>query len=155
MNRWILVLQTIALPLGYCALFKQRTVRKANCPYVNLINDSDGNRTRVTAVKGRCLNRLTTEPYSHSFSYCSGKNLLLLHILPIAPRAGLEPATTRLTAECSTIELSRIISRVHTLKTKYQKSSSHSDLSISFRYTGKNTGVYHSIQKWLLQQTLL
>ena len=26
-------------------------------------NDSDGNRTRVTAVKGRCLNRLTTEPH--------------------------------------------------------------------------------------------
>ena len=26
------------------------------------INDPDGNRTRVTAVKGRCLNRLTTEP---------------------------------------------------------------------------------------------
>ena len=25
-------------------------------------NDSNGNRTRVTAVKGRCLNRLTTEP---------------------------------------------------------------------------------------------
>ena len=28
-----------------------------------LPNDSDGNRTRVTAVKGRCLNRLTTEPH--------------------------------------------------------------------------------------------
>ncbi len=26
-------------------------------------NDPDGNRTRVTAVKGRCLNRLTTGPY--------------------------------------------------------------------------------------------
>ena len=26
------------------------------------INDPDGNRTRVTAVKGRCLNRLTTGP---------------------------------------------------------------------------------------------
>ena len=25
-------------------------------------NDSNGNRTRVTAVKGRCLNRLTMEP---------------------------------------------------------------------------------------------
>ena len=25
-------------------------------------SDSDGNRTRVTAVKGRCLNRLTMEP---------------------------------------------------------------------------------------------
>ncbi len=41
----ITVLQTGALPLGYGA-----------------ISDSDGNRTRVTAVKGRCLNRLTTEP---------------------------------------------------------------------------------------------
>ena len=28
--------------------------------------------------------------------------------LPLAPRVGLEPTTTRLTAECSTIELSRI-----------------------------------------------
>ena len=27
------------------------------------VNDPDGNRTRVTAVKGRCLNRLTTGPY--------------------------------------------------------------------------------------------
>ena len=30
-------------------------------------DDSNGNRTRVTAVKGRCLNRLTTEPSSISF----------------------------------------------------------------------------------------
>ena len=29
---------------------------------LRLIHDSDGNRTRVTAVKGRCLNLLTTEP---------------------------------------------------------------------------------------------
>ena len=41
------VLQTGALPLGY------RTIQ----------NDSNGNRTRVTAVKGRCLNRLTMEPH--------------------------------------------------------------------------------------------
>ena len=27
-------------------------------------DDSNGNRTRVTAVKGRCLNRLTMEPFS-------------------------------------------------------------------------------------------
>ena len=45
----IRVLQTRALPLGYVAIFYY-------------LNDSDGNRTRVTAVKGRCLNRLTTEP---------------------------------------------------------------------------------------------
>ncbi len=43
----IKVLQTFALPLGYGTIF---------------LNDSDGNRTRVTAVKGRCLNLLTTEP---------------------------------------------------------------------------------------------
>ena len=45
----ITVLQTGALPLGYGA-----------------ISDSDGNRTRVTAVKGRCLDRLTTEPCINS-----------------------------------------------------------------------------------------
>ena len=28
--------------------------------------DPDENRTRVTAVKGRCLNRLTTGPYPNS-----------------------------------------------------------------------------------------
>ena len=59
-------------------------------------NDPDGNRTRVTAVKGRCLNRLTMEP-QYLFSYEK------------TPRVGLEPTTTRLTAECSTIELSRNI----------------------------------------------
>ena len=32
--------------------------------YSFLFGDPDGNRTRVTAVKGRCLNRLTTGPYS-------------------------------------------------------------------------------------------
>ena len=56
-------------------------------------SDSDGNRTRVTAVKGRCLNRLTMEPKKKK-----------------TPRVGLEPTTTRLTAECSTIELSRKMS---------------------------------------------
>ena len=44
----IRVLQTRALPLGYVAILN--------------FNDSNGNRTRVTAVKGRCLNRLTMEP---------------------------------------------------------------------------------------------
>ena len=44
-------------------------------------------------MKGRCLNRLTMEPHRH---------------LRRTPRVGLEPTTTRLTAECSTIELSRI-----------------------------------------------
>ena len=39
-------------------------------------------RTRDTAVKGRCLNRLTNGP--------------------LAPRVGLEPTTDRLTADCST-----------------------------------------------------
>ena len=41
-------------------------------------------------MKGRCLNLLTTEPY-----------------IAKTPRVGLEPTTPRLTAACSTIELSR------------------------------------------------
>ena len=45
-------LQSLALPLGYVTILNS--------------NDSDGNRTRVTAVKGRCLDRLTTEPYINS-----------------------------------------------------------------------------------------
>ena len=65
-------------------------------------NDSNGIWTRVTAVKGRCLNRLTMEPKKKK-----------------TPRVGLEPTTTRLTAECSTIELSRII-KVCTFKTSYK-----------------------------------
>ena len=32
-------------------------------------SDSYGNRTRVTAVKGRCLDRLTKEPYLSSPSW--------------------------------------------------------------------------------------
>ena len=50
------------------------------------INDSYGTRTRVTAVKGRCLNRLTKEPWL---------------------RVGFEPTTDRLTADSSTTELLR------------------------------------------------
>ena len=49
------VLQTGALPLGYRAILY--SIQN------HFFSDSDGNRTRVTAVKGRCLNRLTTEPY--------------------------------------------------------------------------------------------
>ena len=54
-----------------------------------LRRQSDPNeiRTRVTAVKGRCLNRLTMGP-----------NLLSAK----TPRVGLEPTTARLTAACST-----------------------------------------------------
>ena len=65
----IRVLQTHALPLGYVA-----------------INDPNEIRTRVTAVKGRCLNRLTMGP----------------DIKLKTPRVGLEPTTARLTAACST-----------------------------------------------------
>ena len=63
--------------------------RLAMTPYSN---DPYGIRTHVIAVKGRCLNHLTKGP---KFP------------LKEAPRVGLEPTTLRLTAECSTIELSR------------------------------------------------
>ena len=72
----------------------------ATAPY----SDSNGIWTRVTAVKGRCLNRLTMEPLIYYMS-----RLWKISQNRKTPRVGLEPTTTRLTAECSTIELSRII----------------------------------------------
>ena len=78
------VLQTFALPLGHGAIFyyiliefalanshARRVCEAKNTMRVSALlaerrcakhNDSYGNRTRVTAVKGRCLNRLTKEP---------------------------------------------------------------------------------------------
>ena len=87
-------------------------------------NDSKGIWTPVTAVKGRCLNRLTMEPKK-------------------APRVGLEPTTLRLTAECSTIELSRnifypafqqvfFILEGYTFKTAYTITSIHAS-TVFFR----------------------
>ena len=79
LNRRITVLQTGALPLGYRTKYKTprvgfepTTLRlTAGCSTAELSrnkSDSDENRTRVTAVKGRCLNRLTTEPKKIEFS---------------------------------------------------------------------------------------
>ena len=89
----IRVLQTHALPLGYRAIFY--------CMHWNTkYSRSDPNeiRTRVTAVKGRCLNRLTMGPRSlfvpEAHIHETGKIK--------TPRVGLEPTTARLTAACST-----------------------------------------------------
>ena len=45
------------------------------------LNDSNGNRTRVTAVKGRCLNRLTMEPYIYLSLCFSHDRYLIYHKL--------------------------------------------------------------------------
>ena len=67
-------------------------------------------------MKGRCLNRLTMEPLIYYMS-----RLRKISQNRKTPRVGLEPTTTRLTAECSTIELSRIIFlKADTFKTVYR-----------------------------------
>ena len=74
-------LQSLALPLGY----------------VTVLNyDSDGNRTRVTAVKGRCLDRLTTEPNALRSS-CDRLAVGFTHVLSEVPhelRTSVEPSWT-------------------------------------------------------------
>ena len=51
---------------GAVQIPEEAYIRKATDFYRSLFyGDSIGNRTRVTAVKGRCLNRLTMEPYSN------------------------------------------------------------------------------------------
>jgi hypothetical protein len=83
---------------------------------LHIISDPYGIRTRVTAVKGRCLNHLTNGPKFQ----CKASNrdrtgdlfltmevLCLLSYGSMAPQVGFEPTTVRLTAECSTTELLR------------------------------------------------
>ena len=89
--------KSAALPLSQ--------VGNLNFLYV-LLYDSKGIWTPDTTVKGWCLNRLTMEP-----KYLLKKIRMSVsyhEFILTAPRVGLEPTTTRLTAECSTIELSRI-----------------------------------------------
>ena len=64
MNRRIGVLQTRALPLGYVTT------------HIIFINDPDGIRTHVTAVKGRGLNRLTTGPFAGQLLAVTGSRCL-------------------------------------------------------------------------------
>ena len=51
-------------PIVYDVLSIYATVWMKKLTLTYQFSDSNGNRTRVTAVKGRCLNRLTMEPYS-------------------------------------------------------------------------------------------
>src|SRR5699024_2463126 len=80
-----------------------------------------GTRTRVTAVKGRCLNRLTKGPSIYKWRRRRDLNPRAGKFRPIplagaplqpleyfsnmAPQVGFEPTTDRLTADCSTTEL--------------------------------------------------
>ena len=45
---------------------KQAIKQKKVLQMQNLFGDPTGNRTRVTAVKGRCLDRLTNGPYKNT-----------------------------------------------------------------------------------------
>ena len=59
--------------------------------------DPDGNRTHVSAVKGRCLNRLTKGPYINF-----AKDLSNFKSLVLVSHRGFEPRTTWLKVKCST-----------------------------------------------------
>ena len=54
----------LAFTLTRLVRFRGADIEKRHLQEVSFFNgDSYENRTRVTAVKGRCLNRLTKEPY--------------------------------------------------------------------------------------------
>ena len=74
---------------SYTFSHRLNTTRPASiikCFGLSLFGDPYGNRTHVTAVKGRCLNRLTNGPYK------KGAGLLRLNLVA-AP--GFEPGTLR------------------------------------------------------------
>ena len=97
LNRWIRVLQTHALPLGYVAIY---------IFVISFVMTPTGIEPVLPPWKGDVL---TAWPWSRSLYRVSRGSLGLPHFCSCgpAPRVGLEPTTTRLTAECSTIELSR------------------------------------------------
>ena len=54
--------KTMSTNLQSAAIAAMRPVHKVTYKYIYLPNDLSGNRTRVSAVKGRRLNRLTMRP---------------------------------------------------------------------------------------------
>ena len=130
--------KSVALPLGYSPIFIWRSGRDSNPrppawqagiltnwttgPY-KIKNKSDpyGIRTRVTAVKGRCLNRLTNGPLFKwrrrrdsnpraayaTYTLSRGASWASWVLPLMAPQVGFEPTTDRLTADSSTTELLR------------------------------------------------
>ena len=82
------VLQTGALPLGYHAILNYIQILHNDAKF----SDSYGNRTRVTAVKGRCLDRLTKEPKA-SLRESSENATHFLSLYELTPPVGLEPTT--------------------------------------------------------------
>ena len=68
-------------------------IRTLSC--TDFFGDPDENRTRVTAVKGRCLNRLTTGPYSIVRVKTLYKNTLVGRCVELVAAVGFEPTTNR------------------------------------------------------------
>ena len=65
-----------------------------------IFGDPDENRTRVTAVKGRCLNRLTTGPNKKIYIKETERTVPLLRppelfIFKMVAAVGFEPTTLR------------------------------------------------------------
>ena len=71
--------------------------KKSHLCVTFLFGDPDETRTRVTAVKGRCLNRLTTGPYI----WKRRTRYPALFIVDLVAAVGLEPTTLRVWTECS------------------------------------------------------
>ena len=96
------VLQTCALPLGYVTI-NIKLIRVSK-------NDSDENRTRVTAVKGRCLDRLTTEPsaWRSFFDRLTMGFTRVLSEVTHELRTPLEPSVRRPTIALPTLLSSKI-----------------------------------------------
>ena len=124
--------------------------------------DPYGIRTRVTAVKGRCLNRLTKgpeyggeggirtlAPLSRS-TPLAGAPLEPLEYFPnlLTPQVGLEPTTDRLTADCSTTELLRKMVGLSGLEPPTSRLSGVRSNQLSYRPMERVKGIEPSSSAW-------
>ena len=74
------------------SIFGQK--EKSTCFSQVHCGDPDENRTRVTAVKGRCLNRLTTGPYMRGLKPFY-ENTSVGRCVELVAAVGFEPTTNR------------------------------------------------------------
>ena len=150
---------------SYIFLYTKKS--PGNLPGLDELGDPWGNRTPDTAVKGRCLNRLTNGPYVMWWAHLGSNQgpagyepaALPLSYRPrrhktgfpkkacrffkLAPRVGLEPTTPRLTAACSTIELSRNVVNVTYYKAR-NRAQSRAFANLFARFFQKAQLTFHS-----------
>ena len=121
----------------YAISYKLKKQKNKEFAYANSFGDPCENRTRVTAVKGRCLNRLTNGPSSVGITDSFG-NYLLSRAVTHQVSSTWKSLTSVFgmgTGEPSLLSSPNILLKAYTLKTKQQTIPWWFRLSFALRFS--------------------